>query len=442
MVLLRNSTGIEIGESDLVIATVRGTFGKMRLMNIHRLAGFMAGGEPERKQAIKNLLKKHRVPTSRVYLTLPREQGIVRQIELPADVRAKLPGIVKIQVETLSPWPVAEIYWDFSVEAPKKDQKLVIVTIVIIPRVHLDPWVAFFKSVGLPLSGAAPASVAHAHGIRALWKETTPTIVLRRETSYTEGIVVQGNHLAALTAPSGEDGAVPMSLVSRLLSVAKLPSTEGTRLISCGQLPVVVEENPRLPIENAKPDATRDFGSISAALFALIPSAFKVNLLPPELRYRESQMRLIPALALLFVAILMGAALLSREPYQNTVYASQLNGEIKKIAPKVKEVADQEKELDQLTQRHKVLTSQLQNHDYVLETVVELARVLPPSAFLANYSYQDGALTVSGFAQSASEIQSVLENSPVFKGVEFTTGVARDPSGKDRFTLKMALEAK
>src|SRR5260370_26413459 len=136
----------------------------------------------------------------------------------------------------------------------------------------------------------------------------------------------------------------------------------------------------------------------------------------------------------------MGFAVSLRDPYQNAVYASQLDGEIRKISPKVKEVAEQEKELDQLSQRYRGLTSQMQNRDYVLETAGELARILPSSTFLASYSYQDGTITISGFAQSASEIQNLLESSPLFKGVEFTNSVSREPSGKDRFTLKMVLE--
>ena len=104
------------------------------------------------------------------------------------------------------------------------------------------------------------------------------------------------------------------------------------------------------------------------------------------------------------------------------------------------EVAALEKELDQLSQRYRALSSQLLNRDHVLEAIGELARILPSSTFLTNYSYQDGAITISGFAQSASEIQNLLEGSPLFKGVEFTNSVTREPTGKDRFTLKMVLE--
>ena len=133
----------------------------------------------------------------------------------------------------------------------------------------------------------------------------------------------------------------------------------------------------------------------------------------------------------------LGLALLLRDPYQNTVYASRLDAEIRKVAPQVKEVAGQEAEMNSLSGKSRALTAQLGNHDYNLEALRELARILPESAFVVSYGYQDGIVTISGFAQSASEIQNLLENSSVFKGVEFTNSVMRDSTGKDRFTMKM-----
>ncbi len=441
MVFLQSSTGIEIGETDLTITVARNSFGKLRLVAVQRLNGFMTLSEEERRQTLESFIKANRLRTSRAYLSLPKEQGIVRQIQLPADIQKKLADVVKIQVETVSPWPAGEIYWDFAAETPKKDQKLITVTIVIIPRLHLDPWIAFFKSVGMPLRGASLSALSRAHGINVLWNEPKPTIVLHGEQSYTEGIFVNGSRFVALTAPASEDGTVSVDLVDRLLSAAKLQSTEGTRLIVSGKLQVPPpHENPYLPLEDAKPDSTRDFGAVAAALLPFKESVFKSNLVPRDLRYRESQIRWIPAAALALLALLMGAALLVREPYQNKVYAAELDTEIRKIAPKVKEVAEQEKELDQLTGRYRALTSQLPNHDYMLETLGELARILPNTAFLVSYSYQDGTVTVSGLAQSASEIQNVLESSAMFKNVEFAGGVTRDSSSKDRFTLKMILE--
>ncbi len=440
MVLFRNSTGLEIGEADLTVAVTRSTLGKIRLMGIYRLEGFIALSEEERKKAVQDLFKARRIPSSNVYLSLPRDQGIVRQIQLPTDIKRKLPDVVKLQVETLSPWPAAEIYWDFSTETPKKDQKLVTITIVIIPRTSVDPWITFFKAAGVPLSGATLSSVAQGHGICALFNTATPTIVLRREQSYTEGVLVHDRRLAAFTGPSTDNSTAPI-LIDRLLSAAKLSSSEVSRLIVCGSVDASsLGTNPVLPLEEATPESAQSFGSIAASLLPLKETALKSNLVPSDLRYRESRRRLIPAFTLAFLSIAMGAALLLREPYQNNVYASQLDAEIRKISPRVKEVAEQEKELDQLLQRYRALTSQMQNRDHVLETLGELARTLPNSTFLASYSYQDGTITISGFAQSASEIQNLLESNSLFKGVEFTNSVTREPSGKDRFTLKMVLE--
>src|SRR2546428_10633335 len=175
MFFLRSSTGIEVGETDLTLAVARNSFGKLRLVSLHRLDAFMTFGEGERKKTIQSFFKANRIPAARVYLSLPREQGIVRQVQLPADIHKRLPDVVKIQVETLSPWPVAEIYWDFAAEAPKKDQKVITVTIVIIPRVHLDPWIVFFKSAGMTLSRASFAVSGSAPRMHCLLERTEPT---------------------------------------------------------------------------------------------------------------------------------------------------------------------------------------------------------------------------------------------------------------------------
>src|SRR5207237_7773331 len=122
---------------DLSLAVARSSFGKIRLRAIHRIADFVNLSDGDRKKAIQALLKKNRMPTSWVYLTLPRDQGVLRQIDLPAQLGRKLSEVVGIQVEALSPWPRPEIYWDFAAESPqekkksqKTGQKLMTVTIV------------------------------------------------------------------------------------------------------------------------------------------------------------------------------------------------------------------------------------------------------------------------------------------------------------------------
>jgi Tfp pilus assembly protein PilN len=438
MILGRSSVGIELCGNDLRLAVTRSNFGKLRLISIYRITGFMALSEEERRKGIRALVKRERIPATRVYLTLPREQGIVRQVELPSQMTQKLADVVKLQVETLSPWPLEEIYWDFAQDQPK-NRKFITVTIALLPRTLLDPWIAFFKSAGLPLSGAALSSLAYAHGAVTFWKESTPTLILHREEAYSEGVLVNGNRIAALTGSSDDATDVP-AFMKRLLAVGKLSTADGARLLLCGVTePSETTENPRLPIENAGPESTNDFGPISTALLPLKDSPFKANLVPFEQRYRESQLQMIPSYVLAGLVLLVALAWLVREPYQTIGYSGRLESEIQQIAPQVRQVAEQEAELNDLSTRLRSFTAALQTRDRNLEALRELARILPPTAFLSNYSYQDGTITVSGFATSASEIQNLLETSPMFKNAEFTNSVTRDAE-KDRFTIKLAFE--
>ncbi len=439
MFLSRSSVGIEICGNDLRLAVARSNLGKLRLVSVYRIPGFINLTEEERRKGIRSLVKRERIPTSRVYLTLPREQGVMRQLDLPSQMTQKLADVVKLQVETLSPWPLEEIYWDFA-QDQQKNRKFTTVTIALLPKNLLDPWIAFFKSASVPLSGAALSSMAYAHGAVTFWKEATPNLILHREESYFEGVLVNGSRIAALTDSATNDETDIAGFVKRLLSVGKLSSADGVRLVMCGANEgSEAPDNPRLPIENAASESANDFGPIATALLPLKDSPFKSNLVPPEQRYRESQLRLIPSYVLLALVMLMGLVWLVREPYQSIGYSSKLQSEIQKIAPQVKEVADQEAELNELSTRLRAYTAILQTRDRNLEALRELARILPPTAFLSNYSYQDGSITVSGFASSASEIQNLLESSAMFRNAEFANSVTRD-ADKDRFTVKLAFE--
>lgn len=441
--LIRTSAGLEISGKDLRVAVVRSAMGKLRLMHSFEAAGFVDLPVDEQRSTFVKLIKRHKLPPSHVFLTLPRDRGIVRQIEFPVEVQEKLKSAVALQIETLCPWPVEEIYWDFAQDTVKKGGKTVTATVVMIPRVALDPWIEFFKSVQLPLSGASLSSVSCAHGVQALWADATPTVVLDCEDTYVEGSLVQGSRLASITQSSGEPAGAAKAAVERLLSMGRVSSPENARLIVYGSGAASLELAGRiaLPLENAKPESSDRFGAIASALIGAKKTAFESNLVPRELRYRRSQLQLIPTYVLAGLTILLGITMAVRHPYQSVVYGSQLEDEIRKVAPAAKQVSTQEAELNKLSEKYRALAGHLQNRDYNLEAMRELSRSLPATAWLTNYTYQDGAISVSGFAPSASEVQKALEDTALFKDVQFTSSVTRDASGKDRFTMKASIEA-
>jgi Tfp pilus assembly protein PilN len=251
-----------------------------------------------------------------------------------------------------------------------------------------------------------------------------------------------GAECSSISQAGEETGVVAQAVVERLVSVGRVPGIEHARLIVYGSNARTIEglERTALPMENPKPDSSDRFGAIASGLAPLKSGPFDANLVPAGLRYRQNPLQVIPTYVLIALAVLLGVVHFLREPYQLNAYAAQIDDEIRKIAPIASEVAKQQTELNALSEKYRVLSANLKERDYNLEVLRELARVLPTTTFLSNYSYQNGVVTVSGFADSASEVQKMLEDHALFKEVQFTSSVTREPRGKDQFTLKATVE--
>jgi general secretion pathway protein L len=399
-------------------------------------------GPDDRKAALARLLKQDKVPAARVFLSLPRDQGVLRQMEFPVEVGDKLRQAITLQLETLSPWPVEDVYWDFAKDPARHGAKSTTVSVIIVPRTTLDPWLEFFRSSKLPLSGALLSSMSCANAIAALWRDNVPTIVLDCETNYVEGALIQGSRVGSLTIQGETVTEQARAVVERLLSQGRVASPETARLLVYGSAAASVdaESMPALPIEDVKSGSMESFGAIAASLAGLKRTMFEANLVPKGMRHHRSQLQLMPTYLLLLLALVAGIALLTRNSFQLNAYAARIDSEIQKVAPQVRDVSLQEAQLNELSLKHRALTAHFQSRDSNLEVLRELARLLPQPAWLASYSYQGGTITISGFADAASEVQKILEDSPLFKDALFTSSVTRDAIGKDRFTLKATVE--
>jgi len=438
----KTSVGIELTGRDLRLAVIGGSGRKFRLVRTLDLPGFLDLSREDQKTAVATLIKNHKLPANRVFLTIHRDKGTIRQLEFPVEVADKLQSAIALQVEALSPWSAEEIYWDYSQSPVSRNAKTVRATVAIIPRDALDPWIELFMDAGLPLAGACLSSLAHAHGVSMLWPESSPIVALNCEQGFVEGCLVQEGQLSSLTQSGADVTAAARGTVERLMAIGRLPSLGNVRLLVFGPASSAMESHERvaLPMDNTAPDTSDRFGSIAAAMLAFRKSGFESNLVPKTLRYRRNHLQWAPTYVLLAFALLLGLGFLVRQPYQLTAYASRIDDEIQRVAPVANEVVAQQAELNQLSEKYRVLAGHFKARDYTLEALRELTRALPASAWISSYAYQDGTVTLSGFADTASEIQKVIEDNPLFKDVQFTSAVTRDAKGKDRFTLKATVE--
>jgi general secretion pathway protein L len=306
---------IDVAEQELQVSLVRQFMGKERILK--KLAVPDISSLPEAVGRTSN----------RVLLNLPRDQGVVRQLQFPVDVQHDLKSALTLQIEAVSAWPEQDVYWDYIVEKSEDQPKLLRVTIVVVPKTVVDPWLQSLKSAGLLIAGISLAG-------------------------------------------------------------------------------------------------------------------FDVNVLPPALRQGSAKVHVVTSYVLAASLVILGLVFLLREPYQQRVYASQIQTGISRLQPEMKMLVKQEAEWNALAKRYQTILRHVRFRDSNLDALKTLATVLPPETFLQSYRYQNESVTISGVSASALDVQSALEKSPVFQGVQFTAPITRDPSGKDRFTLTMSIEAR
>ena len=386
---IQTSVGIHITDSALHLAVVQARLGRFRLVGSDEVAGFPQLSDEDKKSTLAALMRKHGLRKANVVLTVPRTMGVCRSVELPVEVGDRVDSAVGLQIESLSPWSAEEVYWGCAVERPGKTDKLLKVSVGIVPRAALDPLIETFKSVGLPLGGAGLSALADAHA----W-------VLCKKGSVEEArSQVFGRRGDSL------DAEAPL----------------------------------RLSIDGSATASASGFGAIAASLLGLGNTAFAVNLIPAADRFRQNRLKWMPTYALAAGLAILAVVSFLRTPYQWHGYEVALDSEIAALKPDVHEVAAQEDKLSQATSTYQTLKSKVETHDANLEALVELARVLPQGAWISSYNSQGRSVILSGFAESASAVQKVMEESALFEDVQFTSPVTRDGSGKDRFSIKAAV---
>src|ERR1041384_1334761 len=99
MSMLKTSIGFEIVGSDLRVAVVKSVLGKLKFIAAYSIEGFVGFDEIQRRERLSALFRKQKIGAGRYSLTLPREAGIVRQLEFPSEIRDKLKSAVGLQVE-------------------------------------------------------------------------------------------------------------------------------------------------------------------------------------------------------------------------------------------------------------------------------------------------------------------------------------------------------
>jgi general secretion pathway protein L len=115
-----------------------------------------------------------------VVLEFPADKVVMRRITVPAQARKFLAGVIRNQIERLSPWPANGVTYGFAAEAGAGDAAVVEVRILMAARADIDGARQDLAALGLPVDrivtcGSDAEAADGAGGSVTLWSRLADT---------------------------------------------------------------------------------------------------------------------------------------------------------------------------------------------------------------------------------------------------------------------------
>ena len=196
-----------------------------------------------------------------------------------------------------------------------------------------------------------------------------------------------------------------------------------------------------MPVEN-RPHLQEAAVSLGLAYSGLTRRPpVKLNLLPPELRLRQTRWAYVPSIifGLAVLALLAGLGL--RQVIQQRILIRQLDAEILTLKDRVARVQSVRAESEVVENKVRYIEGVLRQRDLNLEILQELTTILPQDTFLNVYMNQRSSIQLSGSSANAPDLIPKLEQSPLLQNVIQRGTVFKDAqTGKDRFNFDAKVE--
>ena len=115
-----------------------------------------------------------------VVLEFPADKVVMRRITVPAQARKFLSGVIRNQIERLSPWPANGVVYGFAAEAGAGDAAVVEVRILMAARADVDAARQDLAALGLPVDrivarGSDTQAADETAGSVTLWSRLADT---------------------------------------------------------------------------------------------------------------------------------------------------------------------------------------------------------------------------------------------------------------------------
>lgn len=459
--------GIDIRGGLLCHALLSKAFGRIQLLDwgIESLPA----DEKDRPEALKERLTGllSRLPKRPAFVTLglPRRLITMRSVGIPAVGDEEMKGIVDYEVERHIPFPLEEAQYDFQVLARDAEQATVLLAAT--KKEEIGRYLALLHEAGITPTALGVSAFASFNALfynQGSGAESLRALIDLRDGEAELGLAKQGilRYSKCLTL----DPAAPLDrLVSELSMLVGHLDANGDRRtgrISLsgtgagkGDLLHHLAERTGLEVEffqpfqriqakDVDPQTAHSLGSaVGLALNGLVTLPLDIDLLPKELAPPRRDPSLATTIRLVALIVVLGLVFLVNGAIRERRALADLTATLDQVKTEAARVEQLKGEVGVLAGQIAALQMIDQEETRKLDVLRELVQILPKGVVLTLLVVEKREVRIGGtIPGSASDLISILEQSPLFENAQFTSPVAQRGAEGQEFQMKAVLEMK
>lgn len=398
---------------------------------------------------INEFLKDNRISAADIFIGIPSERMIFREIELPLAVKENLAATLAYEMEKYVPLAAADVYYDFQVTGEDKEREMITVSLSVVKQADLEPCLNVAAALDLTASGISPGCA----GVANSFMKTEKSNGICRMVAFADGdrldlAVIRGRALIyAKTLPAG---AGEGSEEKRIQQVKALLDRFG---VPDAQVPVYLhtldpEEDAARQLEAAGPTAYQGakppgqdlpaseyIPAYGLALQAFDNAAGHINLMPVNLRKKPNKTPLYVMYGLAGCLLLAGLLWAGVFVAKQRALLNHLDQNLAELRVEAREIEQLRTDIDQLQARIHRLESLRPGNAYMLNVMMELTQRIPENAWVRDLKISGNEVNIFGSAESASELVPALDESSLFHGVEFVSTIRKTKNNQELYRI-------
>lgn len=394
------------------------------------------------KKKVATFLKKNKIRNGQVFVSIPREEVVLREIQLPLVVEENLQQVLTYELDRYTPFSKDEAHFAFEIKARNSDANTLTLLFAAIEKARLQRYLKRLTLLGVTPTAIEVTSTAMLSTLRQIrtLTNTSPSLpaplrvmVDIHETGY-ELIIAEGPHLRyTRSIPKSDDLVMNLGVELDKGIAAIKRERQDIQEVILGQTgmqrdalsPDTLAAHMGLHVASAEPFASESMVLVGLGLRGLNNDIPAINLLPQHTKPQSPRRRYAPTVALVGLVGCLTIGYIAVEVIHNRTALKDINDQLRILSPQISAMTALQDEATAVEQQLQKLESLAPDQLGVLDILKELTTIVPDENWLTNLTYKGHSITLTGKAKSSpARLISLLERSSIFYDVNFSEPVS------------------